>query len=148
LSTHNGEQPHGARKCVAANYRLVRQTTGFCSAVCQLRFLPQLAARIKANLSKGSAKVVLMRQGKSLTSEQFVFRCAGPNCGRLKGASDHWWLMWPSKIGDVAVLSICAWDDDFARREGALSVCGEQCAQKLPSMFMANILDHHSKGAR
>jgi len=78
-------------------------------------------------------------------SAQFVFRCAGPNCGQLKGEANHWWLMWPSKEADVAVLSICAWDEELALREGAVCVCGEQCAQKLQSMFMANILEHQHR---
>ena len=84
---------------------------------------------------------------KSL-SEQLMFRCAGPNCGQLKGETDHWWLMWPSKEGNAAVLSLCAWDDEIARREGAIHVCGEQCAQKLQSKFMANILEHQAKRGR
>jgi len=86
-----------------------------------------------------------MRTAEKSTSEQLMFRCAGPNCDQLKGESDHWWLMWPSKEGKAAVLSICAWDDDIARREGALCVCGELCAQKLQSKFMANILEHQTR---
>jgi hypothetical protein len=80
--------------------------------------------------------------------EDLVFRCAGPHCGVLKGHTDRWWLMWPSKEDGRTVLSLCAWDDAMARREGALSVCGEQCAQKLQSMFMANILEHHIRTSR
>jgi hypothetical protein len=83
-----------------------------------------------------------MHTSEKFTVEQLVFRCAGPNCGELRGVSDHWWLMWPSREDGMAVLSICAWNDEIARREGALSVCGEQCAQKLQSMFMANVLEH------
>jgi len=79
------------------------------------------------------------------TSAQLVFRCAGPNCGQLKGEANHWWLMWSSKEGNAAVLSICAWDEQLALREGALCVCGEQCAQKLQSLFMANILEHQAQ---
>lgn len=86
-----------------------------------------------------------MRSAEKPPSEQSVFRCAGPNCGQLKGEAHHWWLMWPSKEGNVAVLSLCAWDEEMARREAALCVCGEQCAQKLQSMFMANILEHQTK---
>lgn len=86
-----------------------------------------------------------MRAAKKPPSEQLVFRCAGPNCGQLKGEANHWWLMWPSKEGNVTVLSLCAWDEEIARREAALCVCGEQCAQKLQSMFMANILEHKTK---
>lgn len=86
-----------------------------------------------------------MPTAENSTVQQLVFRCAGPNCGELKAASGHWWLMWPSRQEGVAVLSLCAWNDEMARCEGALSVCGEQCAQKLQSMFMANILEHQSK---
>ena len=89
-----------------------------------------------------------MRAPEKSTAEQLVFRCAGPNCGQLKGVSNRWWLMWPSREGGVAVLSICAWNDEMARREGALSVCGELCAQKLQSMFMANVLEHQTKPGR
>lgn len=82
------------------------------------------------------------------SSEQLVFRCAGPNCGQLKTGTNHWWLMWPSKDGKVTMLSLCAWDEEIARREAALSVCGELCAQKLQSMFMANILQHQQERGR
>ena len=83
-----------------------------------------------------------MRATEKPEFEQIVFRCAGPNCGQLKGDTDHWWLMWPSKEGNAAVLSLCAWDDEIALREAVLCVCGEQCAQRLQSKFMANILEH------
>ena len=89
-----------------------------------------------------------MRATEKPTSAQLVFRCAGPNCGQLKGETDHWWLMWPSKEGSAAVLSLCAWNDDIARQEGALSVCGELCAQKLQSIFMANILQQQAGRGR
>jgi hypothetical protein len=78
-------------------------------------------------------------------SPQLVFRCAGPNCGQFKGEANHWWLMWPSKEGEHTVLSLCGWDDEIARREGAIHVCGERCAQKLQSLFMANILEHQNQ---
>jgi len=50
--------------------------------------------------------------------------------------------MWPAQSHGRTVLSLCAWDEEIARREAALHVCGERCAQKLQSMFMANILTH------
>ena len=83
---------------------------------------------------------------KHPTSGELVFRCAGPHCGQLKSDANHWWLMWPGMEGDKAVLSLCAWDDEVALREGAIHVCGEQCAQRLQSIFMANILEHQSRG--
>jgi hypothetical protein len=50
--------------------------------------------------------------------------------------------MWPAQNHGRTVLSLCAWDEEIARREATLHVCGEGCAQKLQSMFMANILGH------
>ena len=55
-----------------------------------------------------------------------MYRCAGPNCGTLKGATDRWWLMWTSFVEfDRPVLYLCPWDDEIAVREGTLHVCGE-----------------------
>ena len=74
------------------------------------------------------------------------YRCAGPNCGLLKGSSDHWWLMWTSfDERNVPVLHTAPWDEELALREGALPVCGEGCAQKLQSHFMGNVLDNKTR---
>jgi hypothetical protein len=69
-----------------------------------------------------------------------VLRCAGPNCGILKGSNDRWWLMWTS-FGEFnrPVLYLAPWDEDIAKREGTLHVCGELCAQRLQSHFMGNV---------
>jgi len=74
------------------------------------------------------------------------FRCAGPNCGVMKGASDRWWIMW-SSFGDygVPVMHLAPWDEKLAVLEGALHVCGEGCAQKLQSQFMGNVLANRSR---
>ena len=82
-----------------------------------------------------------MKAVKSPTpGANLMYRCAGPNCGTLKGASDRWWLMWTS-FGDYGepVLILCPWDEKVAQREGALHVCGELCAHKLQSQFMGNV---------
>lgn len=77
-----------------------------------------------------------------------VYRCAGPNCGVLKKASDRWWLMWTSAVNyKQPVLYLCAWDEELANREGALHVCGEMCAQRLQSQFMGNILENQIRRA-
>ena len=74
------------------------------------------------------------------------YRCAGPNCGVLKGSSDRWWLMWTSfDEHNIPVLHTAPWDEELALREGALHVCGEGCAQKLQSTFMGNVLDNKSR---
>lgn len=71
------------------------------------------------------------------------YRCAGPNCGTLKGNSDRWWLMWTSFADmEVPVLYLCPWDEAIAQREGTLHVCGELCAQKLQSQFMGNVREN------
>jgi hypothetical protein len=74
------------------------------------------------------------------------YRCSGPNCGILKGTSDHWWLMWVSNddLG-TPVLHLCAWDEQIAQKEATLHVCGELCAQKLQSQFLGNILANLQK---
>ena len=71
----------------------------------------------------------------------FLHRCAGPNCGALKGSSNHWSMMWTAHPAAAApVLSLAPWDEEIAVRESAIPVCGEQCAHKLQSQFMDNLL--------
>jgi len=67
-------------------------------------------------------------------------RCAGPNCGVMKGTSDRWWIMWSSLEQDLPVMHLAPWNEELAARESALHVCGEACAQKLQSQFMGNVL--------
>jgi hypothetical protein len=68
------------------------------------------------------------------------YRCAGPNCGVLKGTSDGWWLMWTS-FGEmnIPLLYLAPWDETLAQQPGILPTCGERCAQKLQSQFMGNV---------
>jgi hypothetical protein len=44
-----------------------------------------------------------------------------------------------SSFGDyeLPVMHLAPWDEKLAVREGTLHVCGEGCAQKLQSQFMA-----------
>ena len=70
-----------------------------------------------------------------------LYRCAGPNCGRVKTASDRGWLMWTSiEQFKAPVLYLAPWNEELALREGSMYVCGESCAQKLQSQFMGNVL--------
>ena len=73
-------------------------------------------------------------------------RCAGPNCGVIKGDSDRWWVMWTSmdSLG-VPVLHLGPWDEELALREGALHLCGEGCAHKLQSHFMGNVRENQDR---
>jgi hypothetical protein len=74
------------------------------------------------------------------------YRCSGPNCGVLKGASDRWWIMWTSIDDGLAILHVARWNEELAIREGALHVCGEGCAQKLQSQFMENVRPRKAAG--
>jgi hypothetical protein len=77
------------------------------------------------------------------------YRCAGPNCGVLKGISDRWWIMWSSFDDyDVPVMHLAPWDEKLAVQEGAMHVCGEGCAQKLQSQFMGNVLENQARKSR
>jgi len=73
------------------------------------------------------------------------YRCAGPNCGLLKSATNRWWLMWTSFEMGRAILHLCPWDEAIANKEGTLHVCGELCAQRLQSQFMGNLLENELK---
>ena len=85
-----------------------------------------------------------MKAGNSpMPAANLLYRCAGPNCGTLKGATDRWWLMWTSFLEfNRPVLYLCPWDDEIAVREGTLHVCGEMCAQRLQSQFMGNVREN------
>ena len=74
-----------------------------------------------------------------MPAHDLLYRCAGPNCGLLKGDSDRWWMMWTARADGIPVLSISPWDEALARKEATLHVCGEGCAQKLQSIFLANV---------
>ena len=90
-----------------------------------------------------------MSTGKfQATNSMADHRCAGPNCGVLKGSSDRWWLMWTS-FADYhhPVLYLAPWDEELALKEGSLPVCGELCAQRLQSQFMDNVLQNQLKRA-
>lgn len=77
------------------------------------------------------------------SAAETFYRCAGPNCGLLKKASDRWWLMWTSAVNfNQPVLYLSAWDQEIANREGTLHVCGERCAQRLQSQFMGNVREN------
>jgi hypothetical protein len=86
-----------------------------------------------------------MVEALSFTPSPF-YRCAGPNCGVLKGASDRWWIMWSSfSDSQIPLMHLAPWDEELAVQEGALHVCGEGCAQKLQSQFMDNVLANRSR---
>jgi len=81
--------------------------------------------------------------GRKSLGTNSLYRCAGPNCGELKGTSDRWWVMWTSiEQYKTPVLYLAPWSEGVAKSEGALHVCGELCAQKLQSQFMGNVLSN------
>lgn len=76
------------------------------------------------------------------------YRCAGPNCGLVKKANDRWWLMWTAiEQFKAPVLYLAPWNEELAKTEGTLHVCGELCAQKLQSQFMGNVRENQAKRA-
>lgn len=80
--------------------------------------------------------------GNSMGANPF-YRCAGPNCGVVKNSSDRWWVMWTSiEQFKTPVLYLAPWNEELARAEGTLHVCGELCAQKLQSQFMGNVREN------
>ena len=77
-----------------------------------------------------------------------LYRCAGPNCGHVKTASDRGWLMWTSVDQfKTPVLYLSAWNEELATTEGTLYVCGELCAHKLQSQFMGNLMQNQVRRA-
>ena len=70
-----------------------------------------------------------------------IYRCSGPNCGKLKQSNEEgWWLLWTSMEQGIPVLSVSPWTDEDSRTAGRLFACGENCAHKLQSTFMSNIV--------
>jgi hypothetical protein len=78
-----------------------------------------------------------------------VYRCAGPNCGALKDPrDDDWWVMWTTITPEgETVLSLRAWNKQFADTEGPLCLCGDGCAGKLMSQFMSNLRENRLRRA-
>jgi hypothetical protein len=87
-----------------------------------------------------------MADSERLTPPNPFHRCAGPNCGSIKGVNNRWWIMWTS-FGDyrAPVMHLAPWDDELLVQEGALAVCGEGCAQKLQSQFMGNLRENEER---
>jgi hypothetical protein len=64
---------------------------------------------------------------------QPVIRCAGPNCGKVKGQVNRWWIA--RLLRNQFVLD--AWNDEILKsHDNAIALCGESCASKLLSQFM------------
>ena len=103
----------------------------------------RMGSRSASYKAAAGEKFVSKSGGSNGAAPNPFYRCAGPNCGTLKGSSDHWWLMWTS-FADLSIplLYLCPWDEEIAQREGTLHVCGELCAQKLQSQFMGNVREN------
>jgi hypothetical protein len=56
-------------------------------------------------------------------------------CDKTKGDSNHWWMRDPASPSGFFVLSV--WDDTIKDVEGVEHICGEACATKALSKFMA-----------
>lgn len=64
--------------------------------------------------------------------------CAAPNCGKVKGEVNRWWLI--RRFVDDA-FTLYPWSDDRLRvhMDQMLPVCGEACVIKMASMFMSEL---------
>jgi hypothetical protein len=58
-------------------------------------------------------------------------------CRRPKEPTNHWWLIWRDAELNLAPLLICQWDEARAVYAGVFHLCGESCAQKMISKFLA-----------
>jgi hypothetical protein len=64
---------------------------------------------------------------------QLAVRCAGQNCGRVKGETNHWWIA--RLLHNQFVLD--AWNEEILKsHDNALPLCSESCASRLLSQFM------------
>lgn len=63
-------------------------------------------------------------------------RCRCDGCGAWKGEGNKWllgaWFLLPGwmRVGP-RFLGFMLWDDDVARADGVLHLCGDACKQKL-----------------
>jgi len=67
-------------------------------------------------------------------------RCAGPNCQKVKGETNHWFTVAPNTTTDGPYSSILTvWRGAQAVYEldsSFLPVCGEECLQKVISHIL------------
>jgi hypothetical protein len=57
--------------------------------------------------------------------------------------------MWTSlEQFKTPVMYLAPWNEELARAEGTMYVCGESCAQKLQSQFMGNVLANEFRNRR
>ncbi len=50
-------------------------------------------------------------------------------CDVEKRETNHWYLLFAKKAGDVAFVAISEWSEEDASQAGA-AACGQSCAQK------------------
>lgn len=59
--------------------------------------------------------------------------CDGARCQKVKGASNHWWIVGTSQY---ALFITSEADFTFDERYGVLDFCGRECALKFISEYM------------
>ena len=66
-------------------------------------------------------------------AEIWQITCDNEQCGAVKKAENHWWMLWIDGEGELHLRS-------FGGKlgEGVLTFCGEPCAMKKISEFMSS----------
>jgi hypothetical protein len=64
-----------------------------------------------------------------------VIRCAGPNCSKVKGDTNHWFMAFVNS-GSVTIYT---WSYELFDDIDCRPLCGESCASKLVSKFMSDV---------
>jgi hypothetical protein len=69
--------------------------------------------------------------------DQFSVHCAGPNCGHTKLSTNNWYTV--RIFPESGELILDAWDEAIAAQDNSLPLCGEACAIRMVSRFMADV---------
>lgn len=59
--------------------------------------------------------------------------CDWEDCESLKGEVNHWWIM----CEQAGWLMLKPWNDELARWPNVMHLCGQACASKAQSEWMA-----------
>jgi len=75
-----------------------------------------------------------------------IVTCAGPNCGKQKGAVNRWWIILPARAAgrDPADVNdgllLVPFNASLLSSADAMPVCGIECVHKIMSQHMSKVL--------
>jgi len=64
-----------------------------------------------------------------------TYKCDVVGCDQVRKEANHWLLSWTENGRFI----LCEWDDDLAKEEGILHLCGGACALKALANYLARI---------